>query len=57
MHPPCKRKIVGSIPTTGTCRRKKHQYMNPQGLLRYGHTYDIVEKRAALMLQLYGLRL
>jgi hypothetical protein len=28
-----------------------------QGLLRYGYTYQNAEKRAALMYQLYGVRM
>lgn len=28
-----------------------------QGLLRYGHTYALVEKRNALLLELYGVSL
>lgn len=29
----------------------------PQGLLRYGHTYQMFEKRNALMFSLYGIEL
>lgn len=47
--------VIGtSMKITPTSHRT--DAMNPQGLLRYGHTYELAEKRAALMLQLYGVR-